>query len=149
MKKVLLTLLALACLSVCTTQAKTLPLPAEPNEACSEAWQKYKNGDTLWKTGWGLLGAGLGVGTGGGLLFVYGRPYFRIGSSGPDPLATSAFSLFCLGAGAVVAAVPCLIVGQVRRKSAIKSYQENCVQEQITTFKIQSSSDGIGLAIQF
>ena len=38
---------------------------------CAEAWTSYQKGNKLWKTGWGLLGAGIGT-------FVVGTAVYRV-----------------------------------------------------------------------
>ena len=144
----------LASMALCAIQAQTAPEAAVPNEVCAEAWNNYKKADTLWKTGWGLFGVGAALVPAGGIL--YWTSAFGIGSIPPDERDEKAYagpraglSLMGIGAGVLVASVPCLAVGQVRRKAAQNYYQERCSNEPPLTFAIQASSNGIGLAMNF
>ena len=116
-------LLFLISLAFIVAQAQTLARPAEPNEVCAEAWNKYRKADALWKTGWGLFITGL-VGTpacyGATAATLYNHEMT------PTELATNraCFSLTVICGGALVASVPCLIVGQVRRKGAMRTISE-------------------------
>lgn len=58
-------ILLMVCFTFAATQAQTLACPAQPSEVCADAWNKYRKADTLWKTGWGLFGAGAGLTVGG------------------------------------------------------------------------------------
>lgn len=62
MKRIISILLVVTCVLVPSLSAKGIVQPAEPNKECQSAWEKYKKADALWKTGWGLFGAGLGLG---------------------------------------------------------------------------------------
>ena len=124
--KSVITLLLFACIFSHSIHAQQILKPAEPNEICMEAWQKYHKADVLWKTGWGLFGSGAGM-TIGGMLW---------GTLAPDPWRGSkrrgskwtqhpGFSIMCIGGGVFFASIPCLAVGQVRRKAAMKTYFGN------------------------
>lgn len=138
-----------------STYAQKLPHSTNPNEACQQAWKDYKKADALWKTGWGLFGAGIGLTTFG---FTYGiLSGFGVGAYPPDqrtpemearPIA--GLTIGSIGSGMLVASIPCLAVGQVRRKTAKKIYDEQCGQQQPPlTFNIQSSANGLGIAMKF
>lgn len=150
MKKSIIVLMLFACVSL-NMHAQVIMKPSEPNEVCAQAWEKYHKGDVLWKTGWGLFGAGGAIAIAGGITFgVTG--YARVDPEGrhvfnPTPLI--GYSVFAVGAGMFVASIPCVIVGQVQRKSASKEYNENCTDQTPLTFSIQSSANGLGLAMQF
>lgn len=123
MKKLCI-LLVLFGITLNATQAQNILKPAEPNEVCMEAWQNYHKADVLWKTGWGLFGAGAGLTLAGcigwtcwprGESYAYTRPGFII---------------MCIGGGTLLSSIPCLVIGQVRRKSAMVIYNEyNCSPE--------------------
>ena len=57
------------------------------------------------------------------------------------------WALMGIGCGVFVASIPCIIVGQVQRKKALKIYNEQCADQTPLTFSIQSSSNGLGLAM--
>lgn len=152
MKKIFAIIL-IACVTASNMQAKSLVQPENPNEACAQAWQDYQKANTLWKTGWGLFGAGLGIGTIGGIicpLAAFGNSSSPTGNPAARKASITGLTFLCVGSGMIVASVPCLAVGQVRRKAARKAYNENCVPAQpVVSFYLQSSSNGLGLAMQF
>ena len=122
-------------------------------ETCADIKINYKKANTLWKTGWGLFGGGLGLALGGGILWGC-TLYHHHGSYENYPMATAnltGFYTMIAGAGITAASIPCLAVGQVRRKAAMNMYKERgCQQEQpLVQFSIQTSSNGLGLAMHF
>ena len=122
-------ILLVVCLTFAATQAQTLAYPAQPNEVCAEAWNKYRKADTLWKTGWGLFGAGAGL-TVGGLLGWSLSNYQWMNAHNSSTWTHPGFSIMCVGGGLFFASIPCLAVGQTRRKAAMKIYDEyNCYPE--------------------
>ena len=153
MKKLCI-LLVLFGITLSATQAQNILKPAEPNEVCMEAWQNYHKADVLWKTGWGLFGSGMGLVLGGGI-FAMCNMY----TPEPEPLIENnprvsasniGFYTMIVGGGITLASIPCLAVGQVRRKAASKLYNEKCGSDQpVLSFSLQTSSNGLGLAMQF
>lgn len=149
-----ITILLLVCISILPSYAQSIVQPSEPNEACMEAWTNYQKADALWKTGWGLFGAGSGLMIISGTLIAHGpllpglaAPH---GQSTPTPLAISLVTLGGIGGTAVVASIPCLIVGQIRRKAARNAYDQNCnPAASPLDLTLQSSSNGLGLALLF
>ena len=135
--------------------AQKLVLPSDPNEACQQAWNDYRKADALWKTGWGLFGAGIGLTAFGatyGVLTGFGVGTFPPEKRTPEMYARpiAGWAICGVGSGMLIASVPCLAVGQVRRKAAKKIFDEQCGQEQPPlTFNIQSSSNGLGIAMRF
>ena len=127
MKKSIIVLTLFACVSL-NMHAQVIMKPSEPNEVCAQAWEKYHKGDVLWKTGWGLFVGGAvtsAVGWGTTCLFS--------ATPGPQPtpkriaVGRTTLAIASIGSIALVSSVPCLIVGQVQRKKAIKAYNnENC-----------------------
>ena len=116
------------------------------------AW-KHGKADVLWKTGWGLFGGGMGICIGGCALWAF---------TGQSDLAPSERNLgksaahkagvctMIIGSSSVLASIPCLAVGQVRRKAARRIYQEHCSQDQPPlTFNLQPSAYGLGIAMCF
>lgn len=149
-------LASIPCLAIGQVRRKTaIKMYEEYNclpATCDEIKINYKKADTLWKTGWGLFGAGTG-------LMVAGCIGWRCTIQGGRPpeeqdpsrtaLNTAFFSIMIIGAGATVASIPCLAVGQTRRKTAHNYHQKNCSSEPPLTFAIQTSSNGLGIAMQF
>lgn len=152
MRKII-SIIMLVCMAVPATQAKSLLQPENPNAACAEAWNNYQKANTMWKTGWGLFGAGLGLGVAGGVMFPLGA--FGASSTpegNPQARAVAVTGLTCMLAcsGMVIASIPCLAIGQARRKEALREYQESCSANQSEmSFYLQYSSNGIGLAMRF
>ena len=118
------------CLTSAAMQAQTIVQPSEPDVACAQAWKDYRSADKLWKAGWGLIIPGV-VGTGlcGGMTFVtsfHGIPPEERMAKDRVP------SRFCLSmtmicGSAMIASIPCLTIGQVRRKAAMKTINSlNC-----------------------
>lgn len=148
-----ITLLLLVGFFLQPIHAQQIIKPSEPNEICAEAWQKYHKADVLWKTGWGLFGGGIGICMGGGALWAC------TGQSDMAPservFAKSAahragLGMMIAGGGIIVASIPCLAVGQVRRKAVRQIYQEHCSHDQPPlTFNLQPSANGLGLAMCF
>ena len=154
MKNRFFILMLLAGMALNIAHAQVVMQPAEPNEVCQQAWEKYHKGDVLWKTGWGLF-------VGGAVATAAGWGSFIPCSFGPGPDApaeqkskqtaaiAATLTIASVGSAAFVASIPCLIVGQVQRKKALKAYNEHCADQPPLTFSIQSSSNGLGLAMQF
>ena len=131
--KSVVTLLLLIGISSRTVHAQQILKPAEPNDICLEAWQKYHKADVLWKTGWGLFGSGVGM-TIGGMLWMTLAPDQWQGSKWTQH---PGFSIMCSGSGIFFASIPCIAVGQVRRKAAMKTYFDNhCSLETCEDIKI-------------
>lgn len=57
--------------------------------------------------------------------------------------------LMGVGLGSLITSIPCICVGQVERKKASNLYNQHCAAEPPLTFSIQSSANGLGLAMQF
>lgn len=127
MRKTIVLLIAL--LTFVATQAQYLVQPSEPNEQCMAAWNDYQKADVLWKTGWGLFGAGAGM-TVGGLLGWTLSNYQWMNAYDTSTWTHPGFAIMCVGGGMFFASIPCLAVGQTRRKAAMKIYDEyNCYPE--------------------
>ena len=131
MKKLCI-LLVLFGITLNATQAQNILKPAEPNEVCMEAWQNYHKADVLWKTGWGLFGAGAGMTLAGCVSWTTTKY-----SSGFSTWQHPGFSIMCVGLASFVSSIPCLAVGQVRRKAAMTTYfDNNCSPETCADIKI-------------
>ena len=133
----------LAGMALNMVQAQVVLPPTDPNEACAEAWNKYHKGDVLWKTGWGLFVPGvamIGLGTGLGIAGGFGA------SARPPEertwrdyaTARAGWALCGIGSGMFVASIPCLIVGQVRRKNGQELYEQESCQDLLTCEQIRN-----------
>ena len=124
-------------------------------ENCSIAWDSYQKGNRLWKTGWGLLGSGIGT-------FVIGTTVYCVGAY--DYLYTqnktvTPYNNDMIVGGAIVMAagsllmagsIPCLIVGGIKRNNSHEVYNEIIGQRSIAvTFGIQPTSNGLAMVMQF
>ena len=135
MKHVLNSIFVLCfCMSFVSMQAQTIVQPSEPNEICAQAWKDYQSANKLWKAGWGLFVPGV-VGTAVcttlGVITSFkpgpepnpdlGKPYK------PKYDYLVCWSFLGLSSGALVASIPCLVIGQSRRKAAMKTINSlNC-----------------------
>ena len=149
-------LASIPCLAVGQTRRKTaMKMYDEYNctpKTCEQLKADYKKANVLWKTGWGLFGAGTGLMFAGCIAWRFtlqgGRPPEEQ-DPGMTAVNNACFSFMIIGAGATVASVPCLAVGQARRKATLNTYQKNCSSDAPITFSIQTSSNGLGLAMRF
>ena len=125
---------------------------------CPEAWASYQKGTRLWKTGWGLFGAGLGSALLiGAPMYFYGAAY-GLGSALAGANTTSHAAAGCvvagaffMGAGSLMtsASIPLLIVGSIKRNNTHEVYNETCSRRPALSLNLQTSADGIGLALKF
>ncbi len=120
-----------------------------PELSCPEIVVNYKKGDILWKTGWGLFGAGCGLILTGTVLSCYYGGYPSRNSIDDYVIANAGDGILGVGCGAVIASFPCIAFGHVQRKAASNLYNTKCASETPLTFSIQSSANGLGLAMQF
>ena len=120
---------------------------------CPEAWNSYQKGTRLWKAGWGLLGAGIGV------EFLIGVPMYCVGLFGivndDDTdrnrlLAYGGAAIIGLGSAMELGSIPLLVVGGIKRNNTYEVYNEPSRQQQNTLYlSMQTSANGIGLALKF
>ena len=134
---------SIPCISVGQVRRKkAMNVYAEWNchpETCEDIKFNYQEANKLWKAGWGLLGAGAGLAIAGGVMV----------GSGNDVLWDAGWGIFGVGCGAMVSSVPCLAVGHVRRKVTRNTYNTQCADQPPLTFSINTSSNGLGLALNF
>ena len=132
MKTKTILIIFLLSISFQSIYSQTLFKPAEPTEVCMEAWNNYRKANTLWYTGWGLLSVGIPAFTAGTmtwLLSTVNMPYDQW-TTKQKAVHGSGIALMCVGGGMMIASIPCISVGQVRRKKAMKVYAEwNCHPE--------------------
>ena len=122
------------------------------SETCDNFRLNYEKNNTLWKTGWGFFGIGVGFCLGGGILWATNTQGFLPPNQrdpGKETVSNVGFYTMIAGAGITLASIPCLAVGQVRRKASMQQFDEKCPQQSLLTFSVQTSSNGLGLAINF
>ena len=115
-----------------------------------EAWQRYKSGTALWATGWSLLGVSTVASYTGIILFLMdGQKYLAEGGERGPGMKIGAGLV--AGAGALaIAGIPCVIVGGKKKFTAHELYTENCAKQQnALTLSVQTSQNGLGLALNF
>ena len=124
---------------------------------CPEAWQRYLQGNKLWKAGWGLLGAGIGV------EMLIGVPLFCVGyadlytdayyggyySNSAYAKMAAGTAFITIGSLMEAGSIPLLIVGGIRRNNTHEVYNAGCAKPNTVSLNLQSSANGIGLALKF
>lgn len=132
MKTQTLLIVLLLSISFQSINAQTILKPTEPTEVCMEAWNNYRKANVLWYTGWGLLSVGIpatAAGTMTWLLSIIKAPYDQW-TVREKAINGSGMALMWVGSGMVIASIPCIVVGQVRRKKAMTAYHEwDCYHE--------------------
>ena len=109
------------------------------------AYINYMQGKQLITAGWAISGIGVGTVAIGFLMFginTFLQDY-------NDSLYISGMCLMISGAGLTVSSVPLLCVGYTRQKKAINMFNEQNTQQSAITLNLQSSQNGIGLALNF
>lgn len=127
---------------------------------CQQAYDSYMKGKKLRKSGWALFASGLtfmGVGSvlyglGYGLADPSSDKYGKVTFRYPELyLGLGIPGAVLLGAGSAlfVASIPCIVVGTVKRNNSHEIYNANCAQKTALEFGIQTSQNGVGLAMKF
>ncbi len=120
---------------------------------CKEAWEYYDSGCSLWSAGWKLFGCGLGFVTVGAVLCGVGAGLYGNGTVGYDGwlgMYIPGAIIATAGSGCLAGSIPCLIIGSIRRNNSHEVYNESCGRRtSAVTFGLQSSQNGLGLAINF
>ena len=126
---------------------------------CTQAYEQYMKGQKLRKSGWGLFASGLTFMGAGAVL--YGVGY---GLGGPSRYGSSTTyqdeSLYLgmcvpgaiflgVGSGLFVASIPCIVVGTVKRNNSYELYNQTCARQTALEFGIQTSQNGVGVAMKF
>ncbi len=124
---------------------------------CPEAWQRYQQGNKLWKAGWGLLGAGIGVEMligvplycAGVVKSVNNAVYYDTYNSNDYTLMASGLAFIAIGSLMEAGSIPLLVVGGIKRNNTHEVYNVSCAKPNRVSLNLQSSSNGIGLALKF
>ena len=121
-----------------------------PEVSCEQIRLQYDKNDKLWKAGWGLFGIGGGLTIlGGALAGYYSNNPTLVNGVENYAVSDAGAVLMGVGLGSLITSIPCICVGQVERKKATSMYNQHCAAEPPLTFSIQSSANGLGLAMQF
>lgn len=111
------------------------------NKNCIPAYQQFQTGKILSKAGWWVMGAGGVIAFVGGMCFI-----------GEDWETTAGLVLAPMGAGVFVLGGSFVWAGYSKMNNAYKRYNENCSPDKkpsYVSFNLQSSANGLGLAIHF
>ena len=114
---------------------------------CHEAWASYQKGTKLWKAGWGLLGTGLGILTCGCVL--YGIGIDKLYYDNETAMLYDGAVFILMGEGMLIGSVPCLVVGSIKRNNTHEVYNKTRHLTSPLTFQLQTSQNGIGIAMNF
>ena len=122
-------------------------------ENCQPAYEAFMKGAKLRKTGWQLLASGLPILTAGIVLcgVGVGVGYEQGNKQLGDGLCVPGAIFISVGTGLSIGSIPCLIVGSVKKNNSYEVYNEQCAPKPTATldFRLQTSENGIGLAMRF
>ena len=114
---------------------------------CKEAWEYHRKGKKLWKDGWTCFGVGVGFEFIGGVLFGVG-----INSHNSDVVLGCGIPggiLLGAGSGLLVASVPCLVIGGIRKNNSHEIYNVQCAKQVAFSFDFKTTGNGVGIAMHF
>ena len=110
---------------------------------CPEAMNYYRKGCQLKGAGVGLLVSGIA-------LNLAGLPMYMIGYFDGDlGLYFGGYACMITGSLAVSGSIPLLIVGSIKRNNSHKAYNMYCKPTNDMTLSLNTSQNGIGLALNF
>ena len=118
---------------------------------CKPAYDYYQSGLSLWKTGTQLLGVGVGLMLGGVVWVVCGQYAFSDYSLARG-FTIAGGVLIGIGGATSLGAVPCMIIGGIRKNNSHDVYNESCAPKQeamAVTFGLQPAPGGVGLTMNF
>ena len=134
------------------------------NENCKEAYDYYRKQQKIEKAGWGLFGSGIGILIIGAGVLGGSEVYEK---NNINPSRDTYHAIQWTGVGMMISAwvvgfasIPMIIVGNVQKKNAHKQYntwfgykelEQETSQRDVTPLelRLQSSSNGLGLALSF
>ncbi|MGM9809684.1 MAG: hypothetical protein ACI30J_02305 [Paludibacteraceae bacterium] len=118
-----------------------------------EAWASYQKGTKLWKAGWGLFGAGLGVGIVGIVMCGAGVADIAMNdgvvNQGNIGLTNAGVGVAVVGDLMIMGSIPCLVVGSIKRNNTHEVYNKTRHLTSPLTFQLQTSQNGVGIAMTF
>lgn len=107
-----------------------------------ESWKRYRQSTQLIGAGWGLFGPGLAC-------LATGIPMWAVYEGWKRKLTTAGVVLTSLGSTITSCSVPLLAVGYYTRKNNYEYYNQTVRYRSQFSLNLQSSKDGIGLALHF
>ena len=139
------------------SQRQMLDWYAQQN--CQAAYLQFAKGQRMAATGWTFLGLGVAMHIGsavcGGMSVYktwdyYGNSSSTTKSSEMYGLVAASIGLGVVGGAFELACVPLLVVGYHKMHSSVDTYNVSCPTAQTQPYwTIQSSSNGLGLALNF
>lgn len=124
------------------------------NKNCIPAYQQFQTGKKCVTAGWVTFGSGLTIMTIGLCCLAADQHYYNGSYYEHDYSGSIACCVLAPigGATAVCAGIPLLSVGYYKMNNAYKKYNEYCSPDKkpsYVSFNLQSSANGLGLAIHF
>lgn len=118
---------------------------------CTQAYDAFKSGEKLQKTGWKLFASGLPILSVGAILYGVG---LGVGQAERDEdiilgCGIPGAILLGVGSGLTVASIPCIVVGSVKKNNSHEVYNASCARPTALEFNINAKGTGIGFAMKF
>ena len=129
------------------------------NSNCERAYQYYQKQQKIQKAGWGLFGSGLAITVAGATML--GTAYKADNRNIEYQLEGAGIALVCIGPiTTVLVSVPMIIAADANKRNAYKVYNTWCGYKELEQetsqrnatpleLRLQSSSNGLGLALSF
>ena len=111
-----------------------------------QAYLRYMQGEQRIDAGWVMLIGGLIFSASGGVCIDYGSYNRNLYS---HEVSVTGWIFSGIGIFSGLTSIPLLSVGYTRQKNAIKMFNEQNGQQPAVTLSVQSSQNGIGLALNF
>ena len=111
-----------------------------------QAYLRYMQGEQRIDAGWVMLIGGLIFSASGGVCIDYGSYNRNLYS---HEVYVTGWIFSGIGIFSGLTSIPLLSVGYTRQKNAIKMFNEQNGQQPAVTLSVQSSQNGIGLALNF
>lgn len=119
---------------------------------CPNAFIKYYKGKQMVTAGWVLFGVGAAMTVvGWSIKLAYYEIAENITGSSSSDIEVSGYAIGSIGVGAMVTSFILLPIGYDYQKKAIATFNNQCAYKRTAacTFNMQSSRDGIGIALRF
>ena len=118
---------------------------------CPAAYQEFQSGDKLVHAGIGLLVGGLASEMIGLGIYSAAVNMALSGNSSAVGIATASSAFFWIGGCLEIACIPTWIVGGVRRKNSVNTFNISCAKrtEVPVSIGMTIGSNGVGLALKF